>query len=224
MSCDPEMMSNPELVGDPCLMSDPCLIGIEGLEWMRRDRSTMPLLDHAHLRVEKPVIDEIMLECFSEPFTGKLSTAVVEPEPEKEDYPEDLKDESDDDTEEMTIPFSVLGSKGEARELLVDPVYHGWRRALRIVGFLQSWVRIHKHKTHNGIQLDCKICMLGSSLWDPLTDVKKDYFFRWETDRIKLDVKSEIVSRYLEQQGILYEDGRLGVEVQFESQDLDQEE
>ena len=54
--------------------------------------------------------------------------------------------------------------------------------------------------------------MLDNSLWDPLTDVKNDYFFKWETDRIKLNVKSEIFSRYVEQQGILYEDGRLGVE------------
>ena len=33
---------------------------IEGLEWMRIDRSAMPLLEHAHLRVEKPVKAEIM--------------------------------------------------------------------------------------------------------------------------------------------------------------------
>ena len=94
-----------------------------------------------------------MVVCFPEPFTGKLSTAVVELEPEKEDSNEDPNDESDDDTEEMTIPFSVLvlrtGKGVVARELLVDPVYHRWRRALRIVGYIQFWVSIHKHKTQD---------------------------------------------------------------------------
>ena len=49
-----------------------------------------------------------------------------------------------DDTEEMTNPFSVLAlcvGRGVAGELLVDPVKYGWRRALRIVGYLRSWVR-----------------------------------------------------------------------------------
>lgn len=41
---------------------------------------------------------------------------------------------------------------------------------------------------------------------------------------MKLNEKSEIVSRYVKQQEILYEDGRLGAEFQFISQDLDQEE
>ena len=138
--------------------------------------------------------------CFSEPFTGKLSTAGVEPEPEKEDLDEVQNDESDNDAEEMTIRFSVLAlrvGKGVARELLVDPVYHGWRRALRILGYLQFWTSIYKHKSHSEIQWDCKICMLGSSLWDYLTEVNRaqDYFFRWKTNRIKLNVKSEVISR-----------------------------
>ena len=119
---------------------------IEGLDWMKKDRMEMPLIDHAHLKVGKPSKVEIMVECFPEP--GKFSAPIDEPEPEP-----------DDDTEEMTIPFSVLAlraGKGVA-ELLIDPVRHGWRRALRIVGYLQSWARIHQHKAHKEIQWDCKI-------------------------------------------------------------------
>ena len=175
------------------------------------------------------------MECYPEPFTGKFTTARVEPVSEKEEFgvdpndevDEDPNDDFDDDTEEMTIPFSVLAlcyDKGVAGELLVDPVYHGWRRALRIVGYLQSWISIYKHKSHNEVQFDCKICMMGNNLWDPLTEEKRaqNYFFRWGTDRIKLNLKPELVSRYVEQQGILYEDGRLGAEFQFKAQDLDQ--
>ena len=84
----------------------------------------MPLLDHAHIMVERPIIAENMVQWVLEP--GKFSTAIVEPESEKK--------ESDDDTEEIPIPFSVLAlraGKSVAGELLVDSVYHGWRRTLK---------------------------------------------------------------------------------------------
>ena len=191
---------------------------IKGLEWMRRDKSDMPLADLDHVRVEKPIEDEIMVECYPEPYTGKFTTARVELVPEKEDsdvdpkdeFVDDHKDDFDDDTEEMTIPFSVLvlhAGKGVAGEQLVDPAYHGWRKALRIVGYLQSWISIYKHKSHNEVQFDCKICMMGNSLWDPLTEEKRsqDYLFRWETERIKLNLKPVLVSKYVEQQGMGWE-------------------
>ena len=171
----------------------------------------MPLVDHAHLNIGKPTKADIMVECFPEP--GKFSNPVDEPE-------------SDDDTEEMTILFPVLAlrvGKG-VEELLVDPVCHGWRRAIRIVGYLQSCARIHQHRAHREIQWDCKICILGSILWDPVIEEQRaqDYFFRWETNRIKGNVKPEVLSRYDEQQGIIYDSGRLGMEFQFKTQDLDQ--
>ena len=122
-------------------------------DWMIMYKSNMPLLDHAHLMVEKPII---MVECC--PEQEKISTPLVELDPEKED--------SVDNSEEMTIPFSVLvlrAGRGVA-ELLVDPVYHGWRKVLRIICYLQSWSSIHKHKTHREIPWECKICMLGRSL------------------------------------------------------------
>ena len=89
--------------------------------------------------LSKFIIDEIMVGCFPELLTGKFSTAVVEPGTENRDSAESVS------TEEMTIPLSDLAlhaGNGVARELLVDPVCHGWRRALRMVGYLQSWVSI----------------------------------------------------------------------------------
>ena len=64
--------------------------------------------------------------------------------------------------------------------------------------------------------------MLGSTLWDPLIEEKRaqNYFFRWERDRLKLNLKPQIISRYREDQGILYEEGRLSAELQ--SLDLDE--
>ena len=150
----------------------------------------MPLTNHAPLIVAKPIKAEIMVKCFHEPLTNGFpdTDAVLE------NNNADRNKKSNDDTEELKIPFSVLAlymGKGVVRELLVDPVYHGWRRVLRIIGYLQSWSSIYRHNSHNEIQWYCKIFILGSTLWDPLIEVKRaqDYFFRWETDRIKLNHK-----------------------------------
>ena len=37
---------------------------IEGLEWIRKDTSDMPIVDNDPLRVDKPVEAEIMAECY----------------------------------------------------------------------------------------------------------------------------------------------------------------
>ena len=88
----------------------------------------------------------------SDAFTEKFSSVNVKSNLETAASDEEKDAESDDDTKEMAIPFSVMAAKvgmGVAGELLVDPVYYGWRRALRIVGYLQSWNSTYKHKTHD---------------------------------------------------------------------------
>jgi hypothetical protein len=42
---------------------------IEGMDWMRRDTKDMPLLAYNQLRVEKPIEDEVKLECFADSHT-----------------------------------------------------------------------------------------------------------------------------------------------------------
>lgn len=125
----------------------------------------------------------------------------------------------------MTIPFSVLVLlmvRGLVSELLVDPIYHECRRSLRITRYLQAWSTKQKHKYHTEIIWESKVCLLRSTQWDPMIEEKKvqDYFFRWEKIRLKLSINSQLLSRYREEQEILYDKGRLTVE--FQSKDLDQ--
>ena len=150
----------------------------------------MLIVTYDHLRVEKPVEDEIKVECFSEAFTEKFSSETVKSTPESlnsdtcnQDLDNELDDELDDDNEELTILFCVLAAKpgrGVARVLLVNPVYHGWRRSLRIIGYVQAWSKKYLQKTHNGVKKDCRICMLGEDLWNPRNEEKeaREYFFR----------------------------------------------
>jgi len=200
---------------------------IEGLEWMRREKSEMPLTSYMEIKLEKPLVDEIKVECFPEAFTEKFSSENKEAD-DNSDFVQS-EDESEDDSEESTIPFCVLAAnagRGAAEQLLVDPVYHGWRRSLRIIGYMQAWAKLYKHETHLVEDKDCRICILSKSVWDPRNEEKyaQNYYFRWETERIKQCMKPAYLTKFVEREGILYDDGRLGAEFQFKTQDLDQVE
>ena len=92
---------------------------------MKHDLSEMPLTSYDQLHLEKPVKELIEKECFPESFTKEFTSTAVDHEP-VDDYPED-------DSTEFSVLAAAAG-KGVA-ELLVDPVFQGWRRAMRITGY-----------------------------------------------------------------------------------------
>ena len=140
---------------------------IEGLSWMRKDISEMPLMSYDDLYLEKPVEESVLVECFPESFMKKFTCAG-----DHEDSEE--TDEADDGNEEFSVLAANAG-KGIA-ELLVDPVFQGWRRALRITGYMQEWKTKYCHKIHLIPDDECRICKLGQYKWDPRNETKK-----WDT-------------------------------------------
>ena len=86
-------------------------------------------------------------------------------------------------------------------ELLVDPIFHGWRRALRVTGYMQGWSAKDFYRRHLVSIEDCSICKLGEDRWD--------YFLRWESDMNRQGIKSLVSEKPMVQDGILYDDGRL---------------
>ena len=44
-----------------------------GLPWMRLDTESMPFLPYDQLRVEKPIEDEVRVECYDDVITGEFS-------------------------------------------------------------------------------------------------------------------------------------------------------
>jgi len=122
---------------------------------MKRDKSEMPLTSYKDLRVDKVIEENIKVECFPESFMEQFSSTN-----EKKD--EELKaviDEPDDDELEFSVLAAVAG-RGVA-ELLVDPVFQGWRQALRITGYLRGWRTKYCHKKHLIPEENCNICKLG---------------------------------------------------------------
>jgi len=186
---------------------------IEGMHWMTLDKREMPLTSYNSLSLDKRMKEKVQIECFPESFLKDLSLN---------------SQETKDDTDEpptVDHDFSVLAAKGGrgVAELLVDPVYHGWMKALRLTGYMQGWRTKFCHNRHLIPDQDCRICKLGEHRWDPRNETEKaeKYFFQWESERVKKVLKPTELNRFKEEEGIVYDEGRLSPEFQFKTQDLD---
>ena len=192
---------------------------IEGIEWMRKPKKEMPLTSYEDLKLETSVEEVVKAECFSESFMEKFSGDI---KPEIDDGSPAIGDDDSDETGGLGALAANAG-KGVA-ELLVDPVFEGWRRALRIIGYMQGWRTKHYHRKHTKVDKDCNLCKLGDHRWDSRNENKKaeDYLFRWESERVRRTLRPLELRRFVERDGIIYDQGRLTPEFQFKTQDLDQ--
>ena len=104
---------------------------IEGLDWMRKARSEMPLTSYEDLTIDKSAEEKVKMECFPESFLKEFST-------EHKDVLDKLK--VVDEIEDENLEFSVLADKAGrgVAELLVDSVFHGWRSAMRITACMDG--------------------------------------------------------------------------------------
>ena len=180
---------------------------------MKLDLSKMPLNSYDQLHLEKPVKELVEKECFPEAFTKEFTSNAAKDELEV-DY---LEDEHTEFSE-----LAAAARKGVA-ELLVDPVFQGWRRAMRITGYLQGWRTKYCHKGHLIPDEDCRVCKLGEHKWDPRNETKKaeDYFFKWESSRVREKLKLAELKKFRIQDGIVLDNGRLSPDFQLKAQDLD---
>ena len=143
---------------------------IEGLSWMKNNRSEMPLTSYDNLRLDKPVEESIKMECFPESFMKKFTHAAEDDEVDHDEVLDDT-DGVDDGSDEFSVLAASAG-KGVA-ELLVDPVFQGWKRALRIAGYMQGWRTKYCHKKHLIPDDKCRVCKLGEHKWDPRMKPRK---------------------------------------------------
>ena len=94
---------------------------------------------------------------------------------------------------EPPLGFAALAARAgrSVAELLVDPVFHGWMKALRITGYMQGWKTSYFHSKHLIQDEKCRICVLGDHRWDPRNETEKaeQYFFSWESERVERTLK-----------------------------------
>ena len=56
--------------------------------------------------------------------------------------------------------FALRVARGSA-ELIVDPVFLGWRRTLRVISYVKATSKILTHRKHLIPTSSCEICKLG---------------------------------------------------------------
>ena len=80
------------------------------------------------------------------------------------------------------------------------------------------------HNQHLIQEDNCRICLLGDHRWDPRNELEKaeQYFFKWESKRVKKVLKPTEMKKFIIQDGIVYDDRRLSPEFQLKTKDLDQ--
>ena len=145
------------------------------------------LMVHDQLKVEKTIDEvEVMVEC-------KNSEA--------------SKDENVENSIHLTNSLdSPVGLARVQVNLLVDPVLHGWTRALRIINYLLSLPKKVNHKSHLIPDDGCQICETIKTKWEPRTDElnAEKYLFRYETQVIKKCMKTEQIQEFEEVDDILF--------------------
>ena len=114
----------------------------DGLPWMKLDVENMPLVVYEQLIADKSLEAEIMAECYDKVMTGEFSQF----EENNVLMVHDLLRVNDSNEAEVMVECNLmevsdfpLSNASLARvqvNLLVDPVLHGWPRALRIINYL----------------------------------------------------------------------------------------
>ncbi len=150
----------------------------------------------------------VQQECFPDSFLREFST-------NSEEVQEELLDV--DEPPLASAAWAARAGRGVAG-LLVDPVFHGWIKALRITGYMQGWKTSYLRSKHLIQDEVCRICVLGDHRWDPRNETEKaeQYFCSWEPERVKRTLKPT------EMQRLIIDEGRLSSEYQIREQDLDQ--
>jgi len=243
MRCDPEMSCDPCLMGDPCLicntcdlesggdpekncgdqgsMSNPCVLlryfGIDKIYWFGVWFGEMSGVEEISWSDVTLWFDELSWYK-GNPEKDKLSTGLGELNLNKLNI--------------QNVPKGSDGirglkwTKGERSGMLLTsyPVFHGWRREMRLAGFMQRWRTKYCHNKHLIQYYKCGNCLLGEYRWNPEDETEKieQYLFRWESKKVKKNLKPAVVKGIVIQDGVVYNEGRLSPEFQFKTKDLDQ--
>ena len=176
----------------------------DGEPWMKLDFKDMPLITYDMLSLDKKSQDEFQGECFAEPFL-----------PESQNISINMSNSG---------PVS-LGPKGARvwKEFIIDPVRLGWRKTIRILNIVLKFKECIIHKTFHGYSVvDCRRCQETESK-DPRDNHQKskDILFKNESKLIAETLSSKQLSRFTENEGILYFRSRILNENPFKFKDLD---
>jgi len=175
-----------------------------GHSWMKDQTENFPISKYSDLKVDKSSLQEIKIECFTEPV-----------------YPTSLQVHGLIRDHKSTFVVAPGRSK---YQLILDPISFGWNRSIRIISAILAFPQVLFHrKDHKSlINSECRLC---SDLKDPdyrdNYQLAKEVMFRYETSVVKESLSPKQLAKYREHNGILYFTGRLTKENPFTFVDLD---
>ena len=175
-----------------------------GHPWMKDHSENFPISKYTDLKVDKSSLQEIQVECFSDPL-----------------YPTTLQVHGlikDHKTTFVTAPGRFK------YQIILDPITFGWNRTIRIISAVLAFPQVLIHRKNHKSLMDSE-CRLCSDLKDPdyrdNIQLAKDVLFRYETNVIKESLAPKQLVKYKETEGILYFTGRLTKDNPFTFVDLD---
>ena len=130
------------------------------------------------------------------------------------------------------IKFSSFALKaGRGSQALVDIIKHGWLKSIRVLSHIQKFCANMIHTLHisKGVEETdtCKTCIahretsgIPEEMDKIYTQLAKDYLFRLESERIKSILPKKKIESFIEDDGILYHEGRLVEENPITQSDL----
>ena len=174
----------------------------EGKSWMRLATENMPIKRYSDLTVTPDIEELVKSECFDQLLLDSpISTHTL------------FRLHAD------TVVISAAAAGRGCRSLLIDPVYFGWFRTLRILKTVLKFIKAIRHKSHKSFKLNsCHLCCE-----EQIADWEAEQILvRYESDVIKGSLKLEQRKMYTEVDGILYYQGRITAENPFKTMDLDE--
>ena len=130
---------------------------------MNQDTQFLPVSQYQDLLISSTEKDNIMEECFIEPFRFDPNISGIH----------------SIGLEQDPLKFNKAESRSSFT-LLVDPVSWGWLRSLRIMSFIVSFTQFIIHSTHyQSSHMSCRLCT-SEREFNPrdFLDMARDEFFR----------------------------------------------
>ena len=246
-----------DLVTKPMKIS-PSDLGVDsewqrGSDWMRFSVSEMPFTLFSEIKLSKEEDDFVQVECFPEMiYTGHPSPSDAAHFVNTSSNTSHCGGCSSKPLTSWQVCYGPLYESGHCKNCkckdnldchavtslkkpgstLIDIVYYGWLRSLRILSSIARKFGTWWHKVHTkrGEERNekCTLCIANDeSHGDKFERGKyfrrlaKDHLFREESKRLKSVLSKKRLSKYTELKGILYAEGRISDNTSFDTQDLD---
>ena len=195
---------------------------VNGKPWMREKTSDMPLKSYESVKVPREYTDEFKRSIIESPHLLDL------------EYNENDSSNVDMFHSIVTAPSVQVHEQFENEKLkpkavsskpwLLDIIHFGWKKSLRILGYIHCFIQKVKHRLHQKkciISENCPFCLNEVCPMNRFEKASELYIFRKESEQIISTFSPVKLKIFRLHDNILYFDGRLHEDNPIITQDLE---